>query len=65
MAIIEIGITSQSQLKTVEKNRKGSTYTLIYEMHKMKTKIIPWPMTWDGIYKHKQYFLGINSLIEA
>ena len=39
------------------------------QMHKMKTKIIPWVMTWDGIVTklHRQYLkdLGINSTIEA
>ena len=39
------------------------------QIHKMKTKIIPWVMTWDGIVTklHKQYLkdLGINSTIEA
>ena len=49
MALIGIGITVQSQLKTAE-TEKEVWHTLIYEMHKMKTKIIPWVMTWDGIY---------------
>ena len=72
ITLIEIGITSQSQLKTVETEKKRKYDILannMGQMHKMKTKIIPWVMTWDGIVTklHKQYLkdLGINSTIEA
>ena len=72
ITLIEIGITSQSQLKTVETEKKRKYDILannMGQMHKMKTKIIPWVMTWDGIVTklHRQYLkdLGINSTIEA
>ena len=72
MALIEIGITSQSQFKTIETEKKRKYDILannMDQMHKIKTKIIPWVTTWDGIVTklHKQYLkdLGINSTIEA
>ena len=72
ITLIEVGITSQSQLKTVETEKKRKYDLLANNMgqtHKMKTKIIPWVMTWDGIVTklHKQYLkeLGINQTLEA
>jgi hypothetical protein len=72
ITLIEVGITSQNQLKTVETEKKRKYDLLANNMgqtHKMKTKIIPWVMTWDGIVTklHKQYLkeLGINQKLEA
>ena len=72
ITIIEIGITSQNQLITVETEKKRKYDVLanhLGQLHKMKTKIIPWVMTWDGIVTktHKYYLkeLGIGSNIEA
>ena len=72
ITIIEIGITSSSQLITVETEKKRKYDILanhLGQLHKMKTKIIPWVMTWDGIVTktHKYYLkeLGINPNIEA
>jgi hypothetical protein len=52
ITIIEIGITSQNQLITVETEKKRKYDILanhLGQLHKMKTRIIPWVMTWDGI----------------
>jgi hypothetical protein len=72
ITIVEIGITSPSQLITVETEKKRKYDILanhLGQLHKMKTKIIPWVMTWDGIVTktHKYYLkqLGINENIEA
>ena len=70
--VIEIGITSQNQLITVETEKKRKYDILanhLGQLHKMKTKIIPWVMTWDGIVTktHKYYLkeLEIQPNIEA
>ena len=50
--IIEVGITSQDQLQIVENHKKRKYDVLANElgaMHKCKTKIIPYVLTWDGI----------------
>ncbi len=72
ITIIEIGITSQNQLITVETEKKRKYDILanhLGQLHKMKTRIIPWVMTWDGIVTktHKYYLkeLGISNNIEA
>jgi hypothetical protein len=72
ITLIEIGITSQNQLKTVETEKKRKYDILannLGQMYKMKTKIIPWVMTWDGIVTklHKNYLkeLGIEQSLEA
>ena len=72
ITIIEIGITSQSQLVTVETEKKRKYDILanhLGQLHKMKTKIIPWVMTWDGIVTkmHRQYIkeIKITPKIEA
>ena len=72
ITIIEIGITSPSQLITVETEKKRKYDILanhLGQLHKMKTRIIPWVMTWDGIVTktHKYYLkeLEINNNIEA
>ena len=50
--IIEVGITSQDRLQIVE-NEKAKKYDFFANelgaMHKCKTRIIPYVMTWDGI----------------
>jgi len=72
ITIIEVGITSQNQLKTVEVEKRRKYEILanhLGQIHKMKARIIPWVMTWDGIVtKHHKYYLkeiGINKTIEA
>ena len=72
ITIIEIGITSQPQLVTTETEKKRKYDILanhLGQLYKMKTKIIPWVMTWDGIVTktHKYYLkeLGIGNQIEA
>ena len=52
ITIIEVGVTSQDQLQTVESEKKRKYDILANEMgamHKCKTKIIPFVLTWDGI----------------
>ncbi len=52
ITIIEIGITSQNQLIKVETEKKRKYDILdnhLGQLHKMKTRIIPWVMTWDVI----------------
>ena len=56
-----------------KKIEKKSKYDILAnhlgQLHKMKTKIIPWVMTWDGIVTktHKYYLkeLEIGNIIEA
>lgn len=72
ITLIEVGITSQSQLNRVE-NEKMRKYDLIANelglMYKCKVKIVPYVMTWDGVVTvyHKKYLkeLGITPNIEA
>jgi hypothetical protein len=71
-SIIEVGITNQDLLNVVE-NEKLRKYDLLANelgmVHKCKTKIIPYVMTWDGVVTtyHKKYLreLGIQPNIEA
>ena len=72
ITIIEVGVTSQDQLQTVESEKKRKYDILAKElgaMHKCATKIIPFVLTWDGIVTkyHKTYCkeLGITKKIEA
>jgi len=72
ITIIEVGITSQNQLVTVETEKRRKYDILanhLGQLHKMMTKIIPWVMTWDGIVTkmHKHYLkeIGISNTIEA
>ena len=70
--IIEIGITNQDLLNTVE-NEKMRKYDLLANelslIYKCKVKIIPYVMTWDGIVStyHKKYteIIGIPYTTEA
>jgi hypothetical protein len=59
-------------LITVETEKKRKYDILanhLGQLHKMKTRIIPWVMTWDGkvTKTHKYYLkeLGISNNIEA
>lgn len=70
--LIEIGITNQDLLQTVE-NEKMRKYDLLANelglMYKCKTKIIPYVMTWEGLVTicHKKYTkeLGVPLNVEA
>lgn len=70
--IIEVGITSQDNLTKVETEKLRKYDVLANElgqMHKCKTKIVPYVMTWEGIVTklHKSYMqeIGITPQIEA
>jgi hypothetical protein len=70
--IVEVGITSQDQLQTVEVG-KIRKYTLAKELrmiYKCKTTIIPNVLTWNGIvtrsfHKKDQKQLGVDRYIGA
>ena len=70
--IIEIGITSQDRLRTV-KTEKLHKYDMLggelSMIHKCRTRIIPYVMTWDGIVTkcHRSYVrqLGLPTNVEA
>ncbi len=70
--IVEIGITNQDLLTVVE-NEKLRKYDLLANelglIHKAKTRIVPYVMTWDGVVTkyHKKYIqeLGIQPFLEA
>ncbi len=50
--IIEVDIISQDQLKTAENDEKPKYDALTNDLrvlHKFRTRIIPYPFTWDGI----------------
>jgi hypothetical protein len=72
ITFIEIGITSQDQLITVEAEKQHKYELAAREMgaiHKCKTRIIPYVMTWDGIVtqfhtKHVKA-IGLTQKIEA
>ena len=68
--LIEIGITSQDQLQTVEATKARKYDLLAGEISQMYTaKIIPYVMTWDGVVTkcHKKYVreLELPSNVEA
>ena len=72
ITIIEVGITSQDRLHTVETEKKRKYDLLANELgliYKSSTRIIPYVMTWDGIVTryHNRYakLLGITSTIHA
>lgn len=72
ITFIEIGITSQEQLVTVEAEKQHKYELAAREMgaiHKCKTKIIPYVMTWDGIVTqfHSKHVkaIGLSRRIEA
>ena len=52
IALIEVGITSQDNLQSVEYEKLRKYDMLANElgqMHKAKVKVIPYVLTWDGI----------------
>ncbi len=72
ITLIEVGITSLTQLQTVEVEKKIKYDLLANEIsliYKAKVKIIPFVLTWDGIVTtyHKKYEkeLGITRNISA
>ena len=72
ITLIEVGITSQDRLLTVETEKKRKYDVLANKLgleHNCKTKIIPYVMTWDGIVTsyHKKYSreIGISDSVEA
>ena len=69
---IEIGITSQDQLQTVETTKLHKYEHLageIARMYKHEVEIIPYVLTWDGIVTrhHGKYVarLGLPKTVEA
>ena len=72
ITIVEVGITSQDRLQTVEIEKLRKYDLLANELgliHKCTVKVIPYVMTWDGIVTtyHKSYLrsLGVERYIEA
>ena len=70
--LIEVGITGQDRLQTVETEKKRKYDVLANKLgqeYNCKTKIIPYVMTWDGIVTsyHKKYSreIGITDPVEA
>ena len=72
ITLIEVGITSQDRLITVEAE-KWSKYDVLANKlgseHKCQTKIIPYVMTWDGmVTKHHRNHsrdIGLSDSVEA
>ena len=72
IVLIEVGITSQDRLQTVE-TEKTRKYDLLANKlgleYKCKTRIIPYVMTWDGVVTkhHRRYVkeIGLTEVIEA
>lgn len=70
--IVEVGITNQDRLTIVE-NEKLRKYDLLANelglIHKSRTRIVPYVMTWDGVVTkyHKKYIreLEIQPTLEA
>ena len=56
-------------METEKKRKYGTLANHLCQLYKMKTKIIPWVMTWDGIVTktHKYHLkeLEIGNIIEA
>lgn len=72
ITIIEIGITSQDRLMQVESEKQHKYDLLAKELgmiHKSRTKIIPYVITWDGIVTryHRRHVeaIGITPVVEA
>lgn len=70
--IIEVGITSFDNLRTVEVEKRHKYDLLANHMgslYKYKTRIIPYVMTWDGVVTnyHRQYRteIGLDNRIQA
>ncbi|KAI4293385.1 hypothetical protein PAPHI01_2659, partial [Pancytospora philotis] len=63
--LIEVGITSQDQLQTVE-TEKAHKYDLlageIGMMYKCSVRVVPYVMTWDGVVTkcHKKYLRELD-----
>ncbi|WUR02149.1 reverse transcriptase [Vairimorpha necatrix] len=70
--IVEVGITNQDRLTIVE-NEKLRKYDLLANelglIHKSRTRIVPYVMTWDGVVTkyHRKYIkeLEIQPYLEA
>ena len=73
ITLIEVGITSQERLQTVETEKKRKYDVLANKLGMehggYKTRIIPYVMTWDGVVTnfHRRYAkeIGITDAIEA
>ncbi len=72
ISIIEVGITSQDSLQTVELEKSRKYDLLANELgliNKCKTRIIPYVMTWDGCVTtyHKKHIssLGLSVSTES
>ena len=72
ITIVEVGITSQDCLQTTEVEKLRKYDLLANELgiiHKCKTRIIPYVLTWDGIvtHCHKRYRreFGVENQVEA
>ncbi|KAF7684706.1 hypothetical protein TCON_0091 [Astathelohania contejeani] len=70
--LVEVGITTQDNLQTVETEKKRKYDILANELgllYKSKTKIIPYVMTWDGVvtkyHRNDLKELNITFIIEA
>ena len=70
--LIEVGITSQDRLQTVETEKKRKYDVLANKLgseYECKTKIIPYVLTWDGVVTkyHRKYSheIGITDSVEA
>ncbi|KAF7680966.1 hypothetical protein TCON_2419 [Astathelohania contejeani] len=62
---VDVIITSQDDLKIVEKKKKWKYGFMANELgllYKAKTKIIPYVMTWEGVVTkyHRNYFKELN-----
>ncbi|KAI5169555.1 hypothetical protein PAEPH01_0809 [Pancytospora epiphaga] len=71
MILIEVGITGQDKLMTVETEKKRMHAILPNKLSaemRCKTKIIPYVMAWDDVVMsyHKQYLkeIGLTDSIE-
>ncbi|KAI4292954.1 hypothetical protein PAPHI01_2228 [Pancytospora philotis] len=70
--LIEVGITSQDRLVTVETEKTRKYDVLANKLgaeHRCKTKIIPYVMTWDGVVTkfHRRHSteIGLSDFVEA
>ena len=72
ITLIEVGITSQDRLGTVETEKRWKYDVLANKLgleHGCSTKIIPYVLTWDGVVTtyHKKYSkeIGLADSVEA
>ena len=67
--IIEVGITSQDPFQIVERRKYDVLANEMGAVHKCKTRIIPYVLTWDGIVTkfQKTYAkeIGLTKEIQA